>query len=190
MTCIIGMIDGKTVTIGADSAGVSGLDIIIRKDPKVFQTGEFLIGCTSSFRMIELLQFSLKVNPRKDKEVYEYMCTDFINAVRKCFKKGGYLQKYNTGDDKGGLFLVGYEGRLFEIMEDFQVAESMDNYTSIGCGEKYAMGSLYNTEPIRSHKTYTIENRIMIALQTADKFSAGVCPPFIIKTLEKIRITK
>jgi hypothetical protein len=95
------MLKKGKVVIGAESAGVSGLDITIRKDPKVFITGEFIIGCTSSFRMIELLQFSLKVKERGDKDIYEYMCTDFINGVRKCFKKGGYIQKFTAGDEKG-----------------------------------------------------------------------------------------
>lgn len=49
MTCIVGYFDKKTkkVTIGGDSAGVSGLHITIRKDPKVFRVGEFIIGCTA-----------------------------------------------------------------------------------------------------------------------------------------------
>ena len=64
MTCIVGMLNKGKVIIGADSAGVSGLDVQIRKDPKVFITGEFVIGCTTSFRMIELLQFSLKIKPQ------------------------------------------------------------------------------------------------------------------------------
>jgi len=183
MTCIVGMISGNKVTIGADSAGVSGLDITIRKDPKVFTTGEFVIGCTSSFRMIELLQFSLKVKERGDKEVYEYMCTDFIKGVRKCFRKGGYLQKYTSGDDKGGQFLVGYQGRLFKIDNDFQVGESVDDYDSCGCGESYAFGSLYNTEPDRANVLYTTDDRITRALETAEKFSGGVSAPFIIKSI-------
>lgn len=183
MTCIVGMLKNGKVVIGADSAGVSGLDITIRKDPKVFITGEFIIGCTSSFRMIELLQFSLKVKERVDKDIYEYMCTDFIDAVRKCFKAGGYIQKQTDGDEKGGVFLVGYQGRLFKIHQDFQVGESELDYESVGCGEDYAKGSLYNTEPQRTTMEFTVEDRIYRALETAERFSGGVRAPFKILEL-------
>ena len=135
--------------------------------------------------MIELLQFSLKVKERGEKEVYEYMCTDFIKGVRKCFRKGGYLQKYTSGDDKGGQFLVGYQGRLFKIDNDFQVGESMDNYDSCGCGEPYALGSLYETDTSRNQDIYSAEERIIRALETAEKFSGGVSSPFIIKSTKK-----
>ena len=186
MTCIVGMIDGNKVTIGADSAGVSGLDITVRKDPKVFINGDFIIGCTSSFRMIELLQFSLKVPDRGEKEVYEYMCTDFIKAVRKTFRKGGYLQKAKDGDDQGGLFLVGYEGRLFKIGGDFQVGESVEDYEACGCGQDYALGSLYESSRERTDVVYNEETRIIRALETAEKFSGGVQSPFIIRSINKI----
>lgn len=180
MTCIVGMINNGKVTIGADSAGVAGIDVTIRKDPKVFINGRFVIGCTSSFRMIQLLQFSLKVPKQtKKQDDYEYMCTTFIDSVRKCFKTGGYLQKYTTGDEKGGSFLVGYNGRLFKIYDDFQVGESADDYESAGCGEDYAKGSLCTTE----ESNWTPEERITTALFVASQKSGGVSPPFILKTL-------
>lgn len=179
MTCIVGMIDNKKVIIGADSAGVAGLDITVRKDPKVFIVGDFIIGCTTSFRMLELLQFSLKVKDRDDKEIYEYMCTDFIKAVRKCFRKGGFLQKFKDGDEMGGIFLVGYQGRLFKIGSDFQVGESTDYFDSCGCGEDYALGSLETT----NDSDMKPKARVLKALEVASKRSGGVRPPFVIKTI-------
>ena len=59
MTCIVGLIDGRRVWMGGDSAGVSGLDITVRADAKVFRNGDFLIGFTSSFRMGQLLAFHM-----------------------------------------------------------------------------------------------------------------------------------
>lgn len=182
MTCIVGMISNNSVTLGADSAGVSGLDVVIRKDPKIFKVGEFVIGCTSSFRMIQLLRFSLKLPDIGSKDVYEYMCTDFINSVRKTFKKGGYLQKDSAGDERGGIFLVGIRGRLFKISGDFQVGESVDTFEAIGSGEDYAKGSLYDTCPSRNPSKFLTEDRIIRALETAEKFNAGVVAPFVLET--------
>lgn len=177
MTCIVGYLDKKTkkVTIGGDSAGVSGLDLTIRKDVKVFKVGEFVIGCTSSFRMIQLLRFSFTPPEIKRKDIYEYMCTDFINAVRECFKDGGYLQKYSDGDEKGGTFLVGYKNRLFTIENDFQVAENLNGFDAVGCGANYAEGSLY----VLDKENKTAKDKVLTALKSAAFFSAGVSEPFI-----------
>lgn len=178
MTCIVGYLDKKTkkVTIGGDSAGVADLDITIRKDEKVFKVGDFIIGCTSSFRMIQLLRFSFKPPEIKSKNIYEYMCTDFINAVRECFKDGGYLQKYSDGDEKGGTFLVAHKNRLFRIENDFQVAESLNGIDAIGCGAAYALGSLH----ILLKQNLSPKEKVLKSLETASFFSAGVSKPFVI----------
>lgn len=178
MTCIVGYFDKKTkkVTIGGDSAGVSGLHITIRKDPKVFRVGEFIIGCTSSFRMIQLLRFSFKPPEIKTKNIYEYMCTDFINAVRECYKEGGFLQKAKDGDDKGGTFLVAYKRHLFEIDEDFQVGEHFNGMHAVGCGQAYAVGALRSLSKLK----LTPKEKVLRSLETAAFFSGGVSKPFIV----------
>lgn len=180
MTCIVGYIDkkNKKVIMGGDSAAIAGLDLTIRKDNKVFNNGDFVIGCTSSFRMIQLLQYSFKPPEIKTKNIHQYMCTDFINEVRKCFQEGGFLQKYTDGDEKGGTFLVGYKNKLFKIDNDFQVAENINGYDSIGCGDDYALGSLY----ILNKTSKSPIDIVLLALNTASYFSAGVSKPFIIKT--------
>ena len=59
MTCIVGVVDNGKVYMGGDSAGVGGLCIETRKQPKVFRNGDFLIGYTDSFRMGQLLQYKM-----------------------------------------------------------------------------------------------------------------------------------
>ena len=176
MTCIVGIVDKKEnkVLMGGDSSGVSGWDLTIRKDAKVFKNGEFVIGCTSSFRMIQLLQFSFKP-PEIKTDLFEYMCTDFVNAIRTCFKDGGYLQKETKGDELGGTFLVAYKDRLFKICSDFQVGESISGMEAIGCGDAYALGSLYSTK-----KMVNTNDRIIKSLECASFFSIGVHKPFIV----------
>ena len=72
---------------------------------------------------------------------------------------------------------IGKAGRLFTIQSDYQVAEVADNYTAVGCGQDYALGSLYAT--LESIPT----KRIKLALETAAYFSAAVRPPFVIEKL-------
>jgi len=175
MTCIVGLVKKDKVIIGADSAGVAGLNITVRKDPKVFTVKDFVIGCTSSFRMIQLLRFSFSPPLRGGKEVYEYMCTDFINAVRDCFRSGGFMEKEKDAES-GGCFLVGYQGRLFKIGSDYQVGESLNEYDAVGCGEEYAKGSLFSTQDT----VLSARGRVSTALEAAEQFSGGVVGPMII----------
>lgn len=180
LTCIVGLAQGGVVYIGGDSAAVAGMDIKVRLDPKVFIVDKrFIIGYTDSFRMGQLLRFSLKP-PRQKRGVddYEYMCTGFINAVRKCFAAGGYLKK-SEEREKGGTFLVGYRGVLYEVNSDFQVAINADSYCAIGCGDSYAHGALFGS----GGRGLSPEERIRTALEAAAHFSSGVCPPFIILKL-------
>ena len=175
MTCIVGFVNKKSkkVYMGADSAGVAGLDVTIRKDLKIFKKGEFLIGCTTSFRMIQIIRFSFNPPPLIKKDVFEYMCTDFIDEIRACFKKGGFLEKDKEAES-GGCFLVGYKNRLFKIDSDFQVGESVDGHMAIGCGSSFALGSMYSTE--HSYPEY----KVLEALRCAAHYSAGVRAPFTI----------
>jgi len=178
MTCIAGMVDKNSnrVVIGGDSASSGGSNIFIRKDAKVFVNGEFLIGCTSSFRMIQLLRFSLKPPEINSKDIYEYMCTDFINAVRTCFKEGGYLQKYTDGDEKGGFFLVAYKDRLFKIEADFQVGENLNGIDAVGCGADFALGAMHSL----TDQNITAEDKVLKALEAAEFLAIGVRRPFVI----------
>lgn len=176
MTCIVGIIEKEKVYIGGDSAGVAGLDVTIRKDTKVFKKGDFLIGYTSSFRMGQIIRFSFnptRYNPEDD--VYEYMCTHFINDLRAAFRNGGFLET-DKSVESGGTFLVGFKGRLFTINNDFQVGESADDFDACGCGTPYALGCL----EIDKESDYSPASRIERALTVAAKFSGGVRPPFVI----------
>jgi len=177
MTCIIGIIDKENnkVYIGGDSAGVSGLSVSVRKDPKVFKRGEFIFGFTSSFRMGQLLMCGdLDLKKQKENEdTYVYMVSTFIDSVRYLFKKGGFLNIDNN-EESGGTFLVGYKNRLFSIESDFQVGEVYDEYCAVGCGENYALGSLYTTKNLE----LTPEIRINKALEAAEYHNAGVRKPF------------
>ena len=181
LTCIVGLVQDGVVYMGGDSAGVNdSFDLRVQKNPKVFVVdGRFIIGFTNSFRMGQLLQYSLKVPwQKKSQDDYGYMCTTFINAVRKCFEKGGFMGEDDDDDDRetGGTFLVGYRGRLFTVEEDFQVSEYLYSCAAVGCGEDYAMGALFVTERLGSPP----EERIRLALEAAAHFSAGVHPPFVI----------
>jgi ATP-dependent protease HslVU (ClpYQ) peptidase subunit len=174
MTAIAGVVyDGK-VYIGGDSAGVSGWDLYVRADAKVFTNGPFVMGFTSSFRMGQLLRYAF-VEPARPEGVDDaaYMVTAFVDGVREALKAGGWA-KTNSSQEEGGTFLVGYRGRLYIVYGDYQVAEPADGFAAVGCGDNQALGVLYATPDMAP------EARINLALSAAERFSAGVRGPFVV----------
>ena len=171
MTCIVGLVHEGSVWIGGDSAGVGGLDMTVRADPKVFRNGPFIIGCTSSFRMRDLLQYTL-VPPERNGEIMPWMVNTVIPLIRTCLKDGGFASK-NNETEEGGTFLIGYQGRLFFVGNDYQLGIPTDGFIAVGCGDQIAHGALYATsgDP---------EERVRTALLAAERFSAGVRGPFVI----------
>ncbi len=166
MTCIVGIAENGKVFMGGDSAGVDGNgNMTIRKDSKVFVLDDrFIIGFTSSFRMGQVLQYKLKVPIQKDSQTdFEFMVTDFIDSVKDAFKENGCEE---------GHFLVGYKGTLYNIASDFQVGIPADQFDSVGCGENYALGSLYESDG------GSPSLRILNSLRAAEHFSSGVSSPF------------
>jgi ATP-dependent protease HslVU (ClpYQ) peptidase subunit len=180
MTCIAAVTYGDKICMGADSAGIdASLHIVQRTDTKIFKNGPFLFGFTDSFRMGQLLRYGIKM-PKINltpKNIEKFMMTDFIEAIRECFKQGGYTT-IRDNQEFGGEFLVGYKKFLFRIGGDFQVGCSKDGYDAVGCGGEYALGSLHSTN--KSKDTPRI--RVLKSLQAAEHFSAGVRNPFVIRT--------
>jgi ATP-dependent protease HslVU (ClpYQ) peptidase subunit len=179
MTCIVGLLDKGNVYIGGDSAWVSApYDTKIIANEKVFKNGDFIFGFTSSFRMVQLLRYSF-VPPERDKnmDTYEYMVSVFIEAIRLCFKNGGFT-KVSNNEELGGTFLVGYDGRLFGVDSDFQVWEQTCGYDAIGCGWAFALGSLYSTNSLPP------EERVLQALKASEEFNSAVRGPFNVVKLK------
>lgn len=176
MTCIAGIAERGTVTIGGDSAAVAteGFSLMVRADEKVFMNDGLLFGFTTSFRMGDILRYQLAVPVRDpDEEPRAYMVRKFIPALRAALRDQGWLSK-DKEREAGGTFLVGCAGRLFVIEDDLQVGEASDGYTAVGCGHELAKGALYATQG------QPAEDRIRTALQAAERHNAAVRGPFVI----------
>lgn len=180
MTCIVGYSHMGKVYIGGDSAGLSGWGLTVRKDPKVFANGPCIMGFTSSFRMGDLLRYSLVVPERHpDEDIDKWMRTTFVDAIRGCLKTGGYAEKEKEAEI-GGEFLVGYMGRLFKVQSDYQVSEALDPYDATGCGEEFAKGAMAAMIRVGSDLP---EDTVRMALEITERNCAGVRAPFTVVTL-------
>jgi len=175
MTCIVGLVHGSRVYIGGDSCGaaVERYDVVSRKDPKVFKVGKFLFGYTSSFRMGQLIRFSFKPPKNDCKNDYEYLCTKFVDEIRSVYKNGGYLTVDNSVET-GGIFLLGYNGQLYTVEDDFDVGMANLEYYSIGAGANYALGAMYQSGLTKKRPQERIKN----ALDAAATFNGAVMPPY------------
>lgn len=183
MTAIVGYIDKEGVYIGGDSAAISEDDLSynIIGDEKVFTKGDFIFGYSTSFRMGQLLRYKLKIPAHpKGMDNHQFMITLFVDAVKRCFEDNDYTEMMT---EEGGCFMVGYKGKIYVVLSDYQVAIPKENYTALGCGELIARGAMYAStekDPIK---------KIEIALNAAVTFSMGVKPPFsYVKLLNKRRI--
>jgi ATP-dependent protease HslVU (ClpYQ) peptidase subunit len=183
VTCIVGVVHGKDVYVGGDSAGTAGYQVRVRTDTKVFSlnprpTERWLLGYCGSFRVGQALRFGFTVPERpKGMDLYEFMCTKFVDAVRSRLRDAGTRRKKDDEESVYASILAAHAGKLYCIESDFQVAEFQDGYTAIGSGEELALGALWATENRRP------EYRIRKALEAAAYWNAAVCEPFTVKKL-------
>lgn len=192
MTCIVAAADGKKVVLGGDSLGSHsrGSDGIPRADAKVFRSGPYVIGFTTSYRMGQILRY-LTTFPDppddSDPEVLErFFVAELVPAIKESFREHGFDLKASfpsagkedfqiQGVHVGGLFIVGVNGRLFEIREDFQVSRPAAPYSAIGTGAPVAHGALHALATATDLK---LEERVKIALSASQTYCTVVRAPF------------
>lgn len=179
MTCIVAIAQNGTVYMGSDHAASDDKSgwILSRREPKCFKVGQYGVAFTDSFRMGQILQYAWtppKYTPTKTNAgLDKFMRTKFIDSIRDAFLSNGYGTIVTGQENEGGVFIVGVEGRVFTIDEDFHVGENIVNYMAEGSGAFFAMGSLHTTRNQKNPKM-----RIKAALEAAAEYSMSVAPPF------------
>lgn len=189
MTCIVAIKHNGTIYMGADSAGseVGGIAIRTRSDEKVFVADGFIIGFAGSFRLGQLLRYSLTVPEQSSKQDdMLFMVDTFIDSIRYMLREKGVLSKESETEYQCGEFIVGYRGNIYMIEGDFQVACPIEDYMAAGSGDQAALGALYATEDMGIEP----ENRIRIALEAAQEYSLGVREPFNILKFENSSVNQ
>jgi ATP-dependent protease HslVU (ClpYQ) peptidase subunit len=144
MTCIVGIEHDGKVYMGGDSAGASGWDIKNISCKKVFVKDHLIIGYTWSWRMGQIIEFAEDIPCLTDefkKDGYAYLVKSFVPYIRKLFKDEGF-STIKDNFETGGNFLVGINGKLYEIQQDFSVLRSTDGFAAVGCGANYALGAM------------------------------------------------
>lgn len=175
MTCIVAIAHEGKVYMGGDSAAVEEEtnSISIRKEPKVFIRGEYIIGYAGSFRMGKMLEHTFKYPEiPAQADIDKFLNTTFISQLRECVERN----KLDLENDKDSAdILLGTRGRLFEFNMDFHFGEDRHNFCAIGSGANVALGSLYSTSRFKDQF-----KRCRMALEASQEFNAWVRPPFTI----------
>jgi ATP-dependent protease HslVU (ClpYQ) peptidase subunit len=181
MTCCAAIIDNDgSIWVGADSAATSSeIKRLYNHPKKVFINSDFIFGFSGSFRPGQLLQYKFDPPSKpKNMDIYEFINTIFIDALKECFAENDYnindLEKKLLDND----FLIGYKSRVFVINNDYHISEMLTNYAAIGSGAETALGSLYSTR-----KWDDCEERLIEALEASTYYNPSVSPPFNILKL-------
>lgn len=173
MTAIAAVIHDGRVHLGADTAITTGWDLCSRPDGKVFRLGPYVIGCAGKVRGAQLLQYALDP-PLPTGDLPRFMATVFVDALRQVLKDGGHAKRESEQESGDTFALVGVHGRLFRLWSDYSVIEAAQPYSAAGCGEDFALGSLFAT----AGTALGPKRRITLALRAAERFNAAVRGPF------------
>lgn len=165
MTCIVGIADGNQVTIGGDRSMGDESIVLPTLRPKVVKVGEYIIGYAGSMGVGQLMQCITIPPPGKDP--FTIIRFNIVEEMKKAIES---FSSYN--DDNETDFLIGVQGRLFELnTQDWQVAEYSES--AVGSGGSIALGSLHTTKSIYTDNTL----RVAIALDAAINLSPTCVGP-------------
>jgi ATP-dependent protease HslVU (ClpYQ) peptidase subunit len=171
MSTLVGIVDGKNVYLGADSlASTEDGDVRPIKCRKIFKNGPYLIGFIGSVRGGQVLYPEYFTPPKKVEQLPDAI-------IAQSAEKGCLITSEQSTSLHACNFLIGFKGKLYEILVDFQINE-IESYTSVGSGSYYAFGSLHTTEQMKDD--FTPEMRIELALEAAQAFSTSTQGPFYV----------
>lgn len=190
MTCIVAVVMGERMVMGGDSAGISGYDITIRNDPKVFRVSQkngrdALLGFTSSFRMGQILMSLVLPEDRSrndDKSAHLlFLIKRVIPRIRKLLRDGGWA-KVSNNTETGGNFLLAYRGSIYEIDSDFQVVAHSNPFASIGAGASFSIGVLDYMHRYLDISTLSPSDIVEHALLITERNCIAVRGPMLLLT--------
>lgn len=181
MTAIVGIADGRSVWMGADSFAGDSYALQM-KESKIIERqlpdgSPILFGTTGELRYALLLETMPLPAHEPEVDARHYIGVALVDAMRDCFVKAGFGTKNNGGGDESGQssVLVGYCGRLFSVWYSYDVVETAHPYQAVGSGMDTCLGALAVTEGIEH------ERRILMVLDAAERHNAYVRRPFTVK---------
>lgn len=177
MTCIVGVVDGSEVWVGADGRASFGYYQSPVLQPKMVRVGQMLIGASGMPRVLQLLQCSSDLPSLEDYSPYEYLCGPFARWLRETLK-----DQESMGTEEGDActkthLLIALRGHLFLMDGRFAVYESERGFHACGSGLEVALGYLIATPGMDAR------SRVEGALMASSDVIPAVGPPFHVEKL-------
>lgn len=170
MSTIVGIVKKGKVWMGADSfATTEDGDRRNFIAEKMFVNRQYLIGFTGIVRTGQVLKPQYFEPPEN--------VWDFPDRIIQQYEQKGCLavSDHQMKFHENNIMIATTDGKLYEILSDFQMNEVTD-YSSIGSGSAYALGSLYTTQHYTDPR-----RRVEKALEAAALFNTFTGQPFVIK---------
>jgi len=182
MTCIVAVIVGDEVVMGAESSGadLQEREMYTIDMPKVFRAGPWIVGYSGSYRLGQILKFSMTWPEPPEKLDYEFMATEMVRALHDCLSKQFDSKQPDGAANRHWQILIGYRGKVFGISYKYDVISSSDSHAAIGGGRKVALGAL---QALAGHPDLSPRERVERALEVACKYVPGLRGPFVIESL-------
>lgn len=175
MTAVIGFEFKDGVILGSDSLIVDEYGTSLTSlTPKVFEKNNVLFGTCGSLRITQVIKYKFVIPERNGKELFEYLCTDFIDGLAEtlCNNNCTYMKNDSM---TGSEMIIGIDGQLFAIDEDFHIIKTSLPFFAIGSGKSFAFGSMMSLEMFPQLPP---KARIELSLQTVSKLCSTVGSPF------------
>ena len=188
MTVIAAIKANGNVYMGCDSIfmDTQSYQTVKRTQSKLIIKDEIILGLTSGngCRIFQLLKYKLKLpstRKLKNDDLLEYLVVHFCSRLYKLLHAENLLQEDDSRKNSEPSMspielIVGIRDRMYQIGEDFDVAELDMSFYAIGTGGEYALGSLDATTNLCS--SLTPEEHLIQAMKASEKFTASVKGPY------------
>ena len=174
MSCVVSIVKNGKIYMGADGFATTGdgekRSIVANK---LYFNREYLIGYTGSVRTGQIIGPKFFDPPGN---VYEMPDAIRVHLLER---GAGIINGENQMHLNACNFLIGYNGRLFEILIDYQLNEIRGDFTAVGSGAPYAMGSLFATKRWNSP-----EKRVLNSLKAASEYDRSCGLPFTVEVMK------
>lgn len=178
MTVIVAYSDGQNVYIAGDSFCGDENKRDICQTPKVYTVaGKLAVGLSGFIRQELILQQVLQTtNP--EKITHDWIRFTLPDIFQKALQaRGAIVEKDGQATAGDCAYILGFEGKIYILENDFGVWESRNSYTAIGSGREYALGAL---AALQKELPKDPELTMTKALAAAAKWCPWVMEPFCI----------
>lgn len=175
MTCVVGIVSGGRVYMGADTCASDGQTKASHPRRKIFKIqDDMLIGCSGSFRVMDIIEHRLKLPKHGKSSDQKYMHSIVPNAIRRCLVDWKFFETITEKDDVEWDMLIGYNGHLYTMQNDYSILPAPARGTAIGSGAEAANAILFHY----GSKKVTPRYKLRSALEAAAATIVSVQKPF------------